>query len=130
MVRADDTVDLDEGGGAGTSFYAFDAPKAGKLLVNQCFCVWEAEATGTQTATQGVISIEVGGTEVALLTANQGASVDDSQIFAADGTNNTAANAEYPIASGDSVDVKIKTIAVGGTLIGEGRVHLAFQLAD
>jgi hypothetical protein len=104
----------------------FDAPFNGYLDVSGCYAEW-TEATGSQTGTQGVISIEVGGNEVATLTASQGGSAGDVQTFTVDGTYATSANPHVEISSGDVIEIKVKTQASGGTVTGEAVVHLALS---
>ena len=81
-----------------------------------------------QSSAQGVVSIEVGGNEVATCTANISASIGDTQTFTVDGTYATAANPHVEFAAGDVIEIKIKTQASGGTTTGEGIVHLANSL--
>jgi hypothetical protein len=109
-----------------TSVEAFDAPFAGYLDVSGCYAEW-TEGTGSQTSTQGVISIEVGGNEVATLTASQSGSAGDTQTFTVDGTYATAGNPHVQIEAGDVIEVKVKTQADGGADDGEAVVHLAIS---
>ena len=96
-------------------------------MVTGSHLVWDTEATGTQT-TQGVVSIEVGGVEVATLTAARSGALGDSQVFVVDGTYTTAASPYAEFSAGDVIEVKIKTQAVTGAE-GEGSVYLALEYA-
>ena len=119
MKEARTAVDISA---SAASFEAFDAPFAGYLDVSGAYLEW-TEATGSQTTTVAVISIEVGGTEVATCTASQGGAIGDVQLFTPDGTVATAANPHVEIAAGDVIDIKLKTQAVGGTVTGTAIVH-------
>ena len=122
LVRAEAVVDISAA--ADTSAFTMDAPKAGYLVIDQCFARAE-EATGSQTSAQGVVSIEVGGTEVATLTADQSQSIGHVQTFTVDGTNATAKNPVYKFAAGDTIEAVTKTQASGGTVTGTYRVYFA-----
>lgn len=125
IIIADTVIDFSASTG---SVYKLDAPRAGKLLIDQCWITFE-EAVGDAT-TQGVASIEVGGTEVATYDTLGTEAIDDSAEFTPDGTVATTANPMAPIASGDVIDVKLKTQASGGTTTGTGRVHLVIEWGD
>jgi hypothetical protein len=109
-----------------TSAYSFDVPFDGYLVLGECYAVAE-EATGTQSSTQGVVSIEVGGVEVGTLTADISQSIGHTQTFTPDGTNVTAANPVYKVTAGDAVEAITKTQAVGGTVTGTYRVSFALD---
>lgn len=113
---------------AATVSYTFDVPTDGYFLIDESYAVAE-EATGTQTSAQGVIAIEVGGVEVATLTADQSQSIGHTQTFTPDGTNATAANPVYKFSAGDAIEVVIKTQASGGTTTGQYRAFLAFDFS-
>lgn len=112
-----------------TSQYSIEAPAAGVLRVDQTYIRW-TEATGSQTSTQGVVSLEVAGVEVATLTANQSDGIGETQTFtgATTDTNGTVINA-IDFAAGADIEVVVKTQAVGGTITGDGDVFLSLGLA-
>ena len=109
---------------AGTDQYLFDAPFAGKVLVDKCYVRW-AEAPGSQTVAQGTINLLVGGTVVGTMTASQSGAVGDVDVFVVDGTNATAADPWFPFAAGDAVLCEIGVQASGGTVTGDGEIYLA-----
>lgn len=120
---ADAVVDFSASTG---SVYKFDAPAAGKLDLSQCYVVFE-ENVGDAT-TQGVLSIEVGGVEVATYTTLGTELEDDSARLTADGTVATSGNPVVAFAAGDVIDVKNKVQASGGTTTGTARVVLAYHI--
>ena len=123
---ADAVVDVSAATG---SVYKFDAPRAGKLLIDQCFLV--VEEAFQAAATLGEASIEVGGTEVAAYTSLGTEALDDRGVFTADGTVATTSNPYAYFAAGAVIDVQGKTQAAGGAgQNGTLRVHLAYELAD
>jgi len=124
LVRSEAVVDINAA--AATAAFAMDAPRAGYLVLNECWGRAE-EATGTQTGTQGVVSIEVGGTEVASFTCDISQAIGHTQTFTPDGTNATAANPVYPVADGDEITCVTKTQAAGGTVTGTYRIYLSFD---
>lgn len=103
-----------------TTQFTMEAPYKGTIRLDECFLRW-SEATGTQTTTPGVISITVGSTEVATLTANLSDAIGQTQRF-------TASSDKYiEFAAGDNIIIKTKTQAVGGTLVGDGDVSLSLE---
>jgi hypothetical protein len=125
-VKADTVVDVSAGAG---SVFKFDAPKAGKLLLDSSYFV--VEEAFQAAAVLGVASIEVGGVEVATYTSLGTEALDDSATLTEDGTVATAANPYAAFSAGDVLDVKLKTQATGG--VGQNgtlRAYLAFELAD
>lgn len=116
------TADISDA--SGTVQETYKAPFNGYLRLDRCFAQW-TEATGTQTTTVGVLSIEVGGVEVATLTASQGGAVGDTQLFTPNATYVDAANPVYRFSVGDVIRTKVKTQAVDGTTTGDGVVFLA-----
>lgn len=111
-----------------TTAYLFDAPRAGKILLNESFAVAVNEAMGTMSTTPGVGSIEIGGTEYAtiVVTASD-----------AEGTSYTLTEAAAVgddgavyVDAGDSIEFITKTQAAGGTIIGELQVFLACEFAN
>lgn len=122
---ADTVIDFSASTG---SVFKIDAPRAGKLLIAQSFLVFE-EAVGDAT-TQGVGSLEVGGTEVASYDTLGTEAVDDSATWTPDGTVATAANPYAFFSAGDVIDVQLKTQASGGTTTGTARAYLVLQFAD
>lgn len=126
LLRAEALVDISASTG---SVFTIDAPRAGYLDINKTFGRWE-EATGSQTSVVAVASIEVGGVEIALLTASQSGAIADTQNFLADGTNAIGSNPHVEFSAGDVIDVTLKTQASGGTTTGTLRVYLALDIAD
>jgi len=118
------TADISDA--AGTDQYLFEAPYAGKILVDHAYVRW-SEATGTQSGAQGVLSLKVAGVEVGTLTANISDAIGQTQTFAVDGTNATASDPWYPFAAGDAILVEVTTQASGGTVTGDGEVYLPIQ---
>lgn len=114
-IAAADISDADA-----TTQFTMEAPYKGTIRLDECFLRW-SEATGTQTTTPGVISITVGSTEVATLTANLSDAIGQTQRF-------TASSDKYiEFAAGDNIIIKTKTQAVGGTLVGDGDVSLSLE---
>ena len=122
LVRAEALVDISATAG---SVFAFDAPKAGKLLLNKSWLRFE-EAAGSQTTTAGVASVEVGGTEVATYTSTKAEAVGDTSVWTQDST--VGDDQAVYFSQGDVVDVTLKTQAVGGTVTGTIRAYLAIEL--
>lgn len=105
---------------ADTTNFTMEAPYAGKLAIDESFLRW-TEETGTQTTTEGVVSIEVAGVEVATLTANVADAVGQTQRF-------EAADDKYiEFSEGDNIAIKTKTQATGGTVTGDGTVYLSLN---
>ena len=105
---------------ATTDQFSMEAPFAGVLRLDECYVRW-TEDTGTQSSTQGVVALEVGGTEVATLTANISDSIGETQTF-------TASSDKYiEFAAGDDIVITIKTQASGGTVTGDGDVQLSLE---
>lgn len=127
IIRAEAIADIDAA--ADTAAFVMDAPRAGKLVINQCFGRWE-EAAGTQTTTAGVVSLEVNDNEVGTITSAKNEAIGDADTFTVDGTNATSANPVYGFTAGQEIAVRTKTQAVGGTVTGTVRVYLALDLAD
>jgi len=119
VLQASGAADINQADG--TTNYTAEMPKAGVLRLDECFLRW-SEATGTQTTTQGVISIEVAGTEVATLTANISDAIGESQLFTASGDK------YVEFSAGDDIEVITKTQAVGGTVTGDGTCMLSLEL--
>jgi len=121
-----ETIDLNDA--SDTTSFTFDAPKAGKILLNQSFAV-VIEAIGSMTTTVGVGSIEVGGTEIATITPTASDAVGTAYtltpVSAVVGDDQS-----YPVSAGDAIEFITKTQAVGGTVTGELEVVLAMELAD
>lgn len=122
-VQAEAVIDISASTG---SVFKFKAPRAGKILLNECWGRW-SEAAGTQTTTAGVGSIEVAGTEYATLTSGKDEAVGDVDTWTLAATVGND-KAVY-FAAADLIDVKLKTQAVGGTVTGEIRVYLVVELA-
>ena len=119
VLQADGAADINAS--SDTTNYTVEAPLAGVLRLDECFLRW-TEATGSQTTTQGVISIEVASVEVATLTANQSDGIGQTQLF-------TASGDEYiEFAAGDVIAVLTKTQAVDGTVTGDGTCMLSLEL--
>ena len=113
----------------GTVHMAYLAPYAGRLSIAESTLVW-TEATGTQSGTQGVLSIEVAGTEYATLTAPQSAALGTAQHYTVVPSGSTdAGNPVVDFEAGDSISMLTKTQAVGGTITGDGVVCLAITFA-
>ena len=110
-----------------TTQFTIEAPAAGVVEIQKCFLRW-SEATGTQSSTQGVVSIEVAGTEVATLTANISDAIGETQVFtgATTDTNGNTINS-IDFAAGADIVIKTKTQAVGGTVTGDGDVFLGLH---
>lgn len=122
LVRAEALVDISASTG---SVFAFDAPKNGKLLLNQSWLRFE-EAAGTQTSAAGVASIEVGGTECATYTSTKSEAIGDTSVWTQDST--VGDDQAVYFSQGDVIDVKLKTQASGGTVTGTIRAYLAIQI--
>lgn len=125
-ITADTVVDFS---GSTGSVFKFKAPRAGRLNVHESFLIFE-ELVGDAT-TQGVMSLEVGGVEVATYTTlgDGTEAVDASGNFTVDGTVATAKDPHVAIAAGDVIDVKLKTQASGGTTTGTARAFLSLDFA-
>lgn len=118
MLQADGAADINQADD--TTNYTVEAPFAGVLRLDESLLRW-SEATGTQSTTQGVISIEVAGTEVATLTANISDAIGETQLF-------TASDSKYiEFSAGDDIEVITKTQAVGGTVTGDGTAMLSVE---
>lgn len=105
---------------ATTDMFSMEAPFAGVLRLDECYVRW-TEATGTQSSAQGVVALEVGGTEVATLTANISDAIGETQTF-------TASSDKYiEFSAGDDIVITIKTQASGGTVTGDGDVQLSLE---
>lgn len=110
----------------GTTNWAITAPFDGRLTLDGSFLQW-TEATGTQTTTQGVVSIEVAGTEVATLTAGQSSAIGTTQTFTLDSSIDPGS--PYVVFdAGDSIELKTKTQAAGGTITGDGNIFLSMSM--
>lgn len=104
-----------------TTNFTVEMPRAGVLRLDECWLRW-TEATGTQSTTQGVVSLEVAGVEVATLTANISDGVGESQDF-------TAAGDQYiEFAAAADIECITKTIAVDGTIGGDGTIYLSIEM--
>jgi len=107
---------------AGTDQYLFATPFNGKILTDHCYVVW-TEAVGAQTSTEGTLDLKVAGTTVGTLTSTSSAAIADSDVFvAAD-----PADPWTSFSAGDAILVETGTQATGGTVTGEGVIHLAVQ---
>lgn len=126
IVTADGTADINDA--AGTDQYLMEAPFAGKINVPKCFVRW-SEATGTQSSTVGTVLMKVGGNTVGTMTAPVSGSVADTTVFTVDGTYTTASDPWYPIAAGDAILFEIGTQATGGTVTGDGDIHICLEWA-
>lgn len=105
---------------ATTDQFSMEAPFAGVLRIDECFLRW-TEATGTQSSAQGVLALEVAGTEVATLTANISDAIGETQTFTASSDKNVEFSA------GDDIVITVKTQASGGTVTGDGDVQLSLE---
>lgn len=110
-----------------TTQFTYKAAKKGVIRLDECYLRW-SEATGTQTTTAGVISITVAGVEVATLTAGLSLSIGDTQFFTATTPTTNPKDAWISFLVGDTIVIKTKTQAVGGTLTGDGDVSLSLEL--
>lgn len=108
--------------------YTFDAPKAGKLVLDQCYGTAE-EAIGDAT-TQGVMIIQVNDVTVATYTTIGTEAIGDKLNFTVDGTVATATNPVAYFTAGQKIDVELSVQASGATTTGTARVYLAMELAD
>ena len=122
-VQAEAVVDISASTG---SVFKFKAPRAGKILLNECWARW-TEAAGTQTTTAGVASIEVATVEQATITSGKDEAVGDVDTWTLASTVGND-KAVY-FAAADLIDVKLKTQAVGGSVTGELRAYLVIELA-
>lgn len=75
------------------------------------------EAMGTMTSTPGVGSLTIGTAEVSTITALPAAAIGTE-------TNGTQLEKPIRVDAGTSVIIKVKTQAVGGTIVGEHAVFL------
>ena len=114
---------------AGTVQFTYVAPYAGRLSIAESTFMW-TEATGTQSGTQGVLSIEVAGTEYATLTAGISSPLGTAQHYTVVASGDTdAGNPVVYFDAGDTIELLVKTQAVGGTIIGDGAAYLAITFA-
>ena len=114
---------------SGTTQLTYVAPYAGRLHLEESTIMW-TEATGTQSGTQGVLAIEVAGTEVATLTAGQSFAIGVAQIYdIVDHAVTEDGNPVVDFDAGDSIELVVKTQAVGGTIIGDCTTFLAITFA-
>tara|TARA_R100000655_G_scaffold80416_2_gene119821 strand:- start:19 stop:411 length:393 start_codon:yes stop_codon:yes gene_type:complete len=124
IAGAGDISDADD-----TTQFTYVTPFAGRLDLSESTFMW-TEATGTQTGTQGVLSIEVGTTEYATLTAPQSAAIGTAQGYTVVPHGDTdAGNPVVYFNAGDNIVLKTKTQAVGGTIVGDGSANLAITFA-
>ena len=123
-VRAEAVVDIDAS--ADTTAFTMEAPRAGKLLLNQSWCRIE-EAIDNPTSA-GVASIEVGGTEYGTVTVVDNDIIGDSYTI----TEATAVGDDHavPFSAGDDIECITKTAGTGGTGGGTLRFYLAIEWAD
>jgi len=124
IVTDDGLADINDA--AAADQYLLDAPFAGKINVPKSFVRW-SEATGTQSGTIGTVLMKVAGNTIGTMTASQSGAVGDTSLFAVDGTYTTAADPWYPIAAGDAILFEIGTQATGGTVTGEGDIHICIE---
>lgn len=125
LISAPGAADISQT--ADTTNFTMEAPFAGKLNIDKAFLVW-TEATGSQTSAQGVVSIEVAGTEVASLTANQSDAIGESQTFTLDSALDEGSPYVY-FSAGDDIEVITKTQAAGGGTTGDGVVYLPVEFS-
>ncbi len=124
ITTPDGTADINDA--AGTDQYLMSAPFSGKILVDQCY-VRFSEATGSQSSAQGTIDLKVAGTTYATMTASISGAIGDTDLFVVDGTNATAANPWAAFSAGDAILFEIGTQASGGTVVGDGAIHIAIE---
>jgi len=124
-IAATGAADINQA--ADTTNWTAEMPFAGRLNLEKTFLRW-TEATGSQTSAQGVVSIEVAGTEVATLTANQSDAIGETQTFTLDSAVDAGSPYVYFDAA-DDIEVVTKTQATGGTVAGDGTVYLAVSFS-
>ena len=124
-IPAVTTVDFSASTGA---VFSFKAPRAGRFNVHESFIVFE-EVVGDAT-TQGVLSIEVGGVEVATYTTlgDGTETATSSANLTVDGTVATNISPYVDFAAGNLISVKLKTQASGGTTTGTARAYLSLNM--
>lgn len=114
---------------ATTIHLSYVAPYAGRLSIAESTFMW-TEATGTQSGTQGVLAIEVAGTEYATITAPQSAAIGTAQHYTLVASGDTEeGNPVVYFDAGDTIALVTKTQAAGGTIIGDGTAYLAITFA-
>lgn len=119
-----DVADLS---GSAGEVWTYTPNSAGTLFVDQLFAITEeAVAAGGFTTQTPVVSVEVGGTEVATLTPNvtDGEAVGNQVSAVADTTNVEAAVGAIQYTADQAITVNIKTQGTGGTTTGTFRVFL------
>ncbi len=128
VLQSMDTVDCN--GSADTTYYIFNAPRAGKIHVEECWVTYE-EAVGSQDTTAAAVSIEVATVEVGALTCTDSAAIGDTQSFTVTSTLGTTANGRGVInfAADDAIELIGKTQSVGTTVTGEARGYLTLEFA-
>ena len=124
-TAAGDVIDLSDS--ADTTNHTFEAPRAGKVLLNLSWAR-VTEAIGTMTSTTGVGSIEVAGTEVATITPTASDAIGESYAL----TEDSSVDDDHivPFSAGDDIEFICKTQASGGTTTGELEVMLATEWAN
>lgn len=130
--RAEAVVDLSAADD--TTAYTIDAPGAGFVQVDEIFGRFEeAVASGGFTSTAPVMSLEIGGTEVATFTTGTAATaraIGDTikSIFTPDESNSFAAVSAYKVSAGDAITLKTKTQGAGGTVTGTIRLYIPMDI--
>lgn len=123
-IKSDAVVDLSATAG---SVWSMKAPFAGYVDLESAFLRFEeAVASGGFSSTASVVSIEVGGSEVATWTTGVGATavaIGDTKTFTLDSSVDANVGS-VKVAAGDLIDFKLKTLGTGGTLTGTARLHI------
>lgn len=109
---------------AGWDGFLIEAPFAGRIKVDACY-VNLTEATQTMTV-DGVMSLQVGGTEVGTCTFEDSTAIGGTFVFVVDGTTATSADPYVHFSAGDAILVELKTAATGQT-VGDGIVNLYIE---
>ena len=125
-ATAENVIDLSDADD--TTAYLFDAPSAGKILLNESFAVAVNEAMGSMTTTPGVGSIEIGGTEYATIVVT--ASDAEGTSYTLTEAATVGDDGAVYVSAGDSIEFITKTQAVDGTITGELQVFLACVFAN
>lgn len=121
------TSAVDLSASADTTAWTMEAPRAGKVHLNLCYGR-VAEEISTP-ATNGVTSLEIGGTEYGTMTATDSDAVGETYTV----TEAAAVGEDAVVyfSAGDDIAVKTKTQAAGGGgQDGTIEWHLAITWAD
>lgn len=120
------TSAVDLSAAAATTAWTLEAPRAGKVHLNLSYGrVVEAIST---PATNGVTSIEIGGTEYGTMTATDSDAAGESYTVTESGVGDDHV---VHFSAGDDIAVKTKTQAAGGGgQDGTIEWHLAITWAD